>query len=76
MSVGKQHGASPGDIAGMIYRESEIPNGAIGKISIFHKHAIVDVREDLADTVIAATRRSKLRGTPVKMGFDRGPKTP
>ncbi len=72
LSVGKQHGASPGDIAGMIYREAEIPNGAIGKIAIFHKHALVDVREDLAETVIQATRRSKLRGTPVKMGFDRG----
>lgn len=74
LSVGKQHGASAGDIAGMIYREADLPDGAVGKITLFHKHTIVDVREDMADTVIRATRRAKLRGTPVKMGYDRGPR--
>ncbi len=74
ISMGKMHGVSPKEIVGMLYGEVGLPNGSLGKITLFPRHSLVDVPEEFAQEVIERTRKAKLRGKPFKMDIDRGPK--
>lgn len=71
VSIGKVGGLRPGDLAGMIYREAGLPEGAVGKITLFPRFTLVDIREDLAESVIERCRGAKLRGKKFKIDFDR-----
>ncbi|MCB1229012.1 MAG: DEAD/DEAH box helicase [Verrucomicrobiae bacterium] len=71
ISIGKVGGLRPGDLAGMMYREAELPEGAIGKITLFPKFTLVDVRADQADKIIDRCRDSKLRGKKFRIDYDR-----
>ena len=73
LSLGKTHGVLPKDIVGMMYREAGLPDGSLGRITLFPRHTLVDVPENFADQAIRATRSSKLRGQPFRIGVDRGP---
>jgi len=72
VTAGKVGGLRPGDLAGMIYREAEIPDGAVGRIALFPKHSTVDIRADVADKVIDRCKNSTLRGRPFRIDYDRG----
>ena len=72
VTAGKIGGLRPGDLAGMIYREAEIPDGAVGRIALFPKHSVVDIRADVADKVIDRCKNSTLRGRPFQIDYDRG----
>ncbi len=72
LSLGKSAGISPGDIAGMLYREASAPDGAIGKITLFPRHTLIDVPADLADSLISQTRNATLRGQTFRIDHDRG----
>lgn len=71
MSLGKAQHIKPGDIAGMIYRECNVPDGSLGKITIFPKHTLVDVDKGLADEVIAGLKSAQLRGRSFRIDHDR-----
>ncbi len=71
MNIGKAQHIKPGDIAGMIYRECEVPDGSLGKITIFPKHTLVDVSEEIAGDVINGLKNAKLRGRTFKVDRDR-----
>jgi len=71
MNLGKAQHIKPGDIAGMIYRECKVPDGSLGKITIFPKHTLVDVGKDIADDVIDGLRNATLRGRSFKIDHDR-----
>lgn len=71
MNIGKAQHIKPGDIAGMIYRECEVPDGALGKITIFPKHTLVDVSEEVSGDVINGLKNAKLRGRSFKVDRDR-----
>ncbi|MDA7865968.1 DEAD/DEAH box helicase [Akkermansiaceae bacterium] len=71
MNIGKAQYIKPGDIAGMIYRECEVPDGSLGKITIFPKHTLVDVSEEIAADVINGLKNAKLRGRSFKVDRDR-----
>ena len=73
LSLGKTHGILPKDIVGMMYREAGLPDGSLGRITLFPRHTLVDVPEDFADQAIERTRRSKLKGKPFRLDVDRGP---
>ena len=73
ISLGKGAGIMPKDIVGMMYREAGLPDGSLGRITLFPKHCLVDVPEGLADQAIQKTRNAKLRGKTFRMDFDRGP---
>ncbi|MBC7980847.1 MAG: DEAD/DEAH box helicase [Armatimonadetes bacterium] len=73
ISLGKGAGIMPKDIVGMMYREAGLPDGCLGRITLFPKHCLVDVPEGLADQAIQKTRNAKLRGKAFRMDFDRGP---
>lgn len=72
LSLGKKSGMKPGDIAGMCYRESGIPNGTLGRIKIFEDHSKIEVNQDVVDQLLVKTRKSRLGGHPFKLGYDRG----
>jgi ATP-dependent RNA helicase DeaD len=73
ISLGKTHGLLPKDIVGMMYREAGLPDGSLGRITLFPKHSLVDVPEEFAQQAIRNTRNSKLRGKPFRIDLDRGP---
>ena len=73
ISLGKGAGIMPKDIVGMMYREAGLPDGSLGRITLFPKHCLVDVPEGLADQAIQKTRNAKLRGKAFRMDHDRGP---
>ncbi|MFK7850110.1 MAG: DEAD/DEAH box helicase [Akkermansiaceae bacterium] len=73
LSLGKGAGIMPKDIVGMMYREAGLPDGSLGRITLFPKHCLVDVPEALADQAIQKTRNSKLRGKTFRIDYDRGP---
>ena len=71
LSVGKAAGVEPREIVGMLYGEAQLPHGSVGRISLFPRHSLVDVREDVADEVIRSCRTATLKGRPFKVDFDR-----
>lgn len=73
ISLGKMGNIQAKDIVGMMYREAQLPDGSLGRISLFPKHTLVDVPESHADDVIRALRSSKLRGKTFRIDYDRGP---
>jgi ATP-dependent RNA helicase DeaD len=74
MTLGKAQHINPGDIAGMIYRECNVPDGSLGKITIFPKHTLVDVNKEIADDVIRGLKGAKLRGRTFRVDHDKGNK--
>jgi len=73
LSLGKTHGVLAKEIVGMMYREAGLPDGCLGRITLFPKHSLVDVPQELADQVIQRTRNARLRGRPFRVDYDRGP---
>ena len=73
LSLGKTHGVMAKEIVGMLYREAGLPDGCLGRISLFPKHSLVDVPEQFVGQVIDRTRTARLRGRPFRMDVDRGP---
>ncbi|MBK1789922.1 DEAD/DEAH box helicase [Persicirhabdus sediminis] len=71
LGVGKSDGVQPGEIIGMIYRESKIEDGAVGQVLLFERHTLVQIKEECAPKVIKACRSSKLAGRNFKIDFDR-----
>ena len=71
ISIGKVGGLRPGDLAGMIYREAQLPEGSVGKITLFPRFTLVDVRSEHAEEVIEKCRGAKLRGKTFKIDYDR-----
>lgn len=72
LTVGKAQNIKPGDIAGMIYRECELPDGILGRIRIFPKHTLVDVESSHSDKVISGLQGSRIRNRAFRIDHDRG----
>ncbi len=73
MSLGKAQHVKPGDIAGMIYRECSVPDGSLGKITLFPKHTLIDVSKENAQEVVEGLKGAKLRGRTFRVEIDKGP---
>jgi ATP-dependent RNA helicase DeaD len=73
LSLGKTHGVMAKEIVGMMYREAGLPDGCLGRITLFPKHSLVDVPSELVKQVIDRTRTARLRGKPFRIDVDRGP---
>ena len=71
LSVGQNAGLKPGDVAGMLYREADLPKGTVGRIRLMPRHSLVDVRSDLVKKVFQRCEHSTLRGRPFKIDLDR-----
>ncbi len=73
LSLGRSAGVEPREIVGMLYGEAQLPPGTVGRISLFPRHSLVDVREEVAEDVIRACRTATLKGRPFRVDFDRRP---
>jgi ATP-dependent RNA helicase DeaD len=65
VGAGREAGIRPGDIVGAITGEAKMTNRQVGGIRVGRNHTLVEVPEALADRVIAALRRTNLRGRKV-----------
>ena len=74
LSLGKTHGVMAKEIVGMLYREVGLPDGCLGRISLFPNHSLVDVPEQFIGQIMDRTRSARLRGRPFRMDVDRGPR--
>jgi ATP-dependent RNA helicase DeaD len=73
LSLGKTHGVMAKEIVGMLYREAGLPDGCLGRITLFPKHSLVDIPAELVAQVMDRTRNARLRGRPFRIDVDRGP---
>ena len=71
IGAGSVLGVAPGELAGMIYSEANIKSGNLGKIRIFPKHSLVQVKEGDEHKVIDALKGQKLRGKSFPCRLDR-----
>ena len=67
ISVGKEEGIRPADLVGAIAGESGIPSSLIGAIKIHDDYSLAEVPESVAEQVIAALKRTKIRGHKVSI---------
>ncbi len=52
---GRQHGINPGEIVGGIASRADIPGYGIGKITIYDKYTLLDVKEEYVSNVLNKT---------------------
>ena len=71
-SLGRVHGVKVGEVIGMLYRESGIPDGAIGSMRLFAKHSTIQVAKEHADVLIERLRGKKYHKRPFILDHDRG----
>jgi ATP-dependent RNA helicase DeaD len=67
VGIGRQDGLRPGDLVGAIANETGLSGRDIGAIDILDNSAFVEVPAPEAQNVIAALRRTKLRGVKVNV---------
>ena len=65
VGAGRNAGLRPGDLVGAITGEAHLTSKQIGAIRVGQTHTLVEVPESLADRIITALRRTKLRGQKV-----------
>jgi ATP-dependent RNA helicase DeaD len=66
IGLGRKDGLRPGDLVGAISNEAGLPGRVIGAIDILDRTAFVEVPTPDAQKVLAALRRTTIRGRPVK----------
>lgn len=71
LSLGSKMGCRPGDIVGMLYSETSVGNGNVGRIRMFPKHCLVQVPEKNAQKVINELKGSRLKGKPFIIRLDK-----
>jgi ATP-dependent RNA helicase DeaD len=71
VGAGRQAGVRPGDLVGAITNEAGISNRELGAIEIQDRFSLIEVPDGLADAVIAAMRKTSLRGQKVTVRRER-----
>ena len=71
INLGRRDRVRPGDLVGAIANESDLTGGDIGPINITDNFSTVDVPADAADDVIAAIKRTTIRGKRPTIRRDR-----
>jgi ATP-dependent RNA helicase DeaD len=72
VGAGRRAGVRPGDLVGAITGETGLPSRDIGAIEIADAFSLVEVPDDRADAIIAALRKTKLRGLKPTVRRERG----
>ena len=69
---GRAGGIRPKDLVGAIANESRLKGRDIGNIEIADKFSLVEVPEEAADEVVAALRKTTIKGQKATIKLDRG----
>ncbi len=67
IDVGKEHSVRPADLVGAIAGEAKISSSLIGAIKIHDDYSLAEVPEHVADRVVTALTRTKIRGHKVRV---------
>jgi ATP-dependent RNA helicase DeaD len=70
IGVGRADGIRPNDLVGAITGESGVRSSEIGSIQIADRFSLVEISESVADQVIDALRRAKIKGKKAAVRFD------
>ncbi len=73
VNIGSTMNVSPGDLAGVLYNAGGFPQGSVGRINVFPKHAIMEVPRDLLPQALKNLRDVKVRGKDVRFKEDEQP---
>jgi ATP-dependent RNA helicase DeaD len=71
VGAGRQAGIRPQDLVGAIAGESSVPGKDIGAIEIAERFSLVEVPEAAVDEVVAALRRTNIKGRRTTVRRDR-----
>jgi ATP-dependent RNA helicase DeaD len=71
IGIGRQDGLRPGDLVGAIANEAGLDAKSIGAIDVLDRTAFAEVPSHEAENVVAALRRTKLRGRKPKITLAR-----
>ncbi len=71
VSAGRKSGVRPGDLVGAIVNEAGVKARDLGTIEIADRFSLVEVPAEAADAIVAAMRRTTVRGEKVKVRRDR-----
>ncbi len=71
VGAGRKLKIRPGDLVGAITNEMGLDSSAIGAITIWDRHSIVEVPETLADAIIATLGATKIKGKRLLVRRDR-----
>jgi ATP-dependent RNA helicase DeaD len=69
VGLGRRDGLRPGDLVGAIANEANLKARSIGEIEILDAVSFVEVPTSETERVVAALRRTKLRGRKVKVAL-------
>ncbi|HZZ92031.1 MAG TPA: DEAD/DEAH box helicase [Usitatibacter sp.] len=70
INAGREASIRPQDLVGAIANEAGVAGALIGAIQVADRYSIVEVPEELADQVIRAIGKTKLRGKKVRVRRD------
>jgi ATP-dependent RNA helicase DeaD len=71
IGAGREAGVRPQDLVGAITGESGIAGREVGAIEIADRFSLVEVADDVAEAVIGALRKAKIKGRKVKVRRER-----
>jgi ATP-dependent RNA helicase DeaD len=71
IGAGRKAGIRPGDLVGAITGEAGLPSSVLGGIEIRDNFSLVEVPELHADEIVAALKKSSIRGKKVTIRRDR-----
>lgn len=66
LSVGKEHGITPGDVKGCILGETGVIADSVGYIDLRERHSFVDVSSGNVSTILPKLNRAHLGGRKLK----------
>ena len=69
LSAGKSQGLQPADVVGTIAFRANIPGSAIGHISIFDKHTLVDIPQQYVAQTLAKAVKFRIRKNAVTLSL-------
>jgi ATP-dependent RNA helicase DeaD len=69
LSAGKSQGLQPADVVGTIAFRANIPGSAIGHISIFDKHTLVDIPQQYVAQTLAKAGKFRIRKNAVTLSL-------
>jgi ATP-dependent RNA helicase DeaD len=71
VGAGSASGIRPGDLVGAITGEARVTARDIGAIRVSRNHSLVQVQAALADKIVKALRKTKIKGQQVNVRLDR-----
>ena len=71
VGAGRKLKIRPGDLVGAITNELGLDSSAIGAITIWDRHSIVEVPANLAESIVAGLNKTTIKGKKLQVRRDR-----